>query len=104
MAFFLPAGVGVRDGVLIALLVHSTGLSFATCTEAAIAIRVMDPLAKVGIIFLLAAGVPRRARRLGARLRSIAGRISPPIRPVPVPVPALVHVPSWIAANEKNRV
>jgi glycosyltransferase 2 family protein len=103
MAFFLPSGVGVRDGVLIALLVHSTGLSFATCTEAAIVMRVMDPLAKIGILFLLAVGVPGRARRVGAILGSAARRTSSKaLRPVPVLVP--VPVPSFIAANLKNRV
>lgn len=101
IAFFLPSGVGVRDGVLIALLVHSTGLSFATCTEAAIAIRFMDPVAKIGILFLLAAGVPRRARGFGAILGSAARRTSDEaLRPVP----ALVPVPSFIAANLKNRM
>jgi hypothetical protein len=100
LAFFLPAGVGVRDGVLIALLVHSTGLSFATCTEAAIAIRVMDPVTKIGMLFLLATGLPRRARQVGAVVRTAAWRTSAvALRPVPV----LVPVPAWVAASEQNR-
>jgi glycosyltransferase 2 family protein len=101
MAFFLPSGVGVRDGVLIGLLVHSTGLSFATCTEAAIAIRVMDPVAKIAILFLLATGLPRRAREAGAALRAAAGRLA---APKPRPVPVLIQVPSWIAPIEKHRL
>ena len=96
LAFFVPAGMGVRDGVLIALLVHSTGLSFATCTEAAIAIRVMDPVTKLGMLFLLAVGVPRRTRRLGALLRAALRWASPAaLRPVPAAV--------WVTASEPNR-
>jgi uncharacterized membrane protein YbhN (UPF0104 family) len=98
LAFFIPAGLGVRDGALIALLMHSTGLSLATCTEAAIALRVMDPVTKVGVLFLLAAGLPRALRRLGTWLRAACRR---PV-PLPRPVPIRVTIPVWIAPNEKK--
>ncbi|MGH2346530.1 MAG: hypothetical protein ACRDG4_14990, partial [Chloroflexota bacterium] len=98
LAFFVPSGIGVRDGVLIALLVHSTGLSFATCTEAAIALRVMDPVTKLGMLFLLATGLPRALRRLGGWVRAACRRPAPLPRPMPIRVP----IPVWIAANEKK--
>ena len=63
LAFFAPEGVGVKDGVLVALLTHAAGLSLATGMAAALAVRALDPLTKLGLLGLLGAtanGVPSR--------------------------------------------
>jgi uncharacterized membrane protein YbhN (UPF0104 family) len=57
VAFFVPSGVGVRDGVLIAVLAHTTGAPVASCTAAALAIRALDPLSKVGLLLIVASGL-----------------------------------------------
>jgi uncharacterized membrane protein YbhN (UPF0104 family) len=54
MAFFVPEGVGVGDGALVALLAHATGLPVAQCAAAAIAARALDPLTKLGMLVALA--------------------------------------------------
>lgn len=54
LAFFVPEGVGVSDGALVALLAHATGLPVATCAAAAIALRALDPLTKLSLFFALA--------------------------------------------------
>ncbi|HVA89214.1 MAG TPA: lysylphosphatidylglycerol synthase domain-containing protein [Chloroflexota bacterium] len=96
LAFFVPSGMGVRDGALIALLTHSTGLPLATCTEAAIVIRALDPATKVAMLFLLATGLPDRARAMVTTGRRAAGRcvlaLARP-RPTPSPLPALMLAP-----------
>jgi hypothetical protein len=56
IAFFVPSGVGVRDGALIALLVHSTGAPGASCAAAALALRALDPLVKFGLLLVAASG------------------------------------------------
>ena len=91
LAFFVPSGVGVRDGALVALLMHSTGLPLATCTEAAIVVRAIDPVTKVAMLFLLATGLPDRLRGRLLRLR-LPSWGKAPLRPLPVPVPVLIPV------------
>jgi uncharacterized membrane protein YbhN (UPF0104 family) len=91
LAFFVPAGVGVRDGVLIALLTHATGVPIVMCTAAAITIRALDPLMKVGLLVVVALGLGKRfaalyssvvditaqaARRDGSRISASLARLS----------------------------
>lgn len=70
LAFFVPEGVGVGDGVLVLLLAHSTGLPMAQCAAGAIASRALDPLTKiallVGLTFLQNRAVLRPVSRLRA--------------------------------------
>jgi uncharacterized membrane protein YbhN (UPF0104 family) len=56
LAFFVPSGVGVRDGALIVLLSRSTGVPTASCAAAVLALRVLDPLSKLGIMLVVATG------------------------------------------------
>jgi hypothetical protein len=56
LAFFIPSGVGVREGALIVLLSHSTGLPTPSCAAAVLALRALDPLSKLGIVLLVACG------------------------------------------------
>jgi uncharacterized membrane protein YbhN (UPF0104 family) len=66
LAFFVPEGMGVSDAALVALLVHATGLPATTCVAAAVAVRAVDPLTKVGLlIMLLLAGNQVAARLVG---------------------------------------
>ncbi|MDB5073846.1 MAG: hypothetical protein JWO42_25 [Chloroflexi bacterium] len=59
LAFFVPSGVGVRDGALIALLAHTTGMPVASCTAAAITVRALDPLTKLALLLVVASGLER---------------------------------------------
>ena len=59
LAFFVPDGVGVRDGALVALLSHSTGLPVATCAAAALLMRAYDPVCKLSLLLILASGIER---------------------------------------------
>lgn len=59
LAFFVPEGMGVRDGALIAMLAHSNGMPVATCTAAALLVRALDPVLKLGLLLLLASGITR---------------------------------------------
>jgi hypothetical protein len=70
LAFFVPEGMGVSDGALVALLTHATGLPVATCAAAAIALRALDPLTKLSIFFGLALTAhPVRGQLLRLRAR-----------------------------------
>jgi hypothetical protein len=73
LAFFVPDGMGVRDGLLVALLAKSTGLPIATCAATAVASRALDPVLKLALLVGVAA-LPSWAP--GYRLR-VATRISP---------------------------
>jgi hypothetical protein len=53
LAFFVPAGIGIRDGAMITLLIHGAGLSLATCAGAVLAIRAIDLLTKAGVLLAL---------------------------------------------------
>ncbi|MGH2410321.1 MAG: lysylphosphatidylglycerol synthase domain-containing protein [Chloroflexota bacterium] len=101
LAFFVPSGMGVRDGALVALLMHSTGLPLATCTEAAIVVRALDPVTKVAMLGLLATGLPERLRGLLTRMPRPVWRKAPTL-PVLVPVPVPVPVPIWIPARDRD--
>jgi uncharacterized membrane protein YbhN (UPF0104 family) len=54
MAFFLPNGLGARDGVTVALLAGVLGVPIAAAAAAALLVRVSDPLAKAMILLALA--------------------------------------------------
>ena len=54
LAFFAPEGVGVKDGALVALLAHATGLPMTTCMAAALAVRALDPVTKLSLLGVLA--------------------------------------------------
>jgi hypothetical protein len=54
LAFFVPEGLGVSDGVLILLLTHATGLPATSCIAAAVAVRAMDPVTKLSLLGMLA--------------------------------------------------
>jgi hypothetical protein len=84
LAFFVPAGVGVRDGALIALLAHSTGLPVATCTAAAITIRALDPLTKVGLLLVVASGLERHLAGALARVMAFLSTFPRPSTGAPV--------------------
>ncbi len=56
LAFFVPSGVGVRDGALIVLLSHSTGVPTPSCAAAVLALRALDPISKLGIVVMAASG------------------------------------------------
>jgi hypothetical protein len=73
LAFFVPDGMGVRDGLLVALLAKSTGLPLATCAATAVASRALDPVLK-GALLVGVAALPSWAP--GYRLRVVT-RISP---------------------------
>lgn len=70
LAFFVPDGMGVRDGALVALLSHSTGIPVAQCTAAAIAMRALDPVSKVGMLALLTISADLTAPRPVTRGRA----------------------------------
>jgi uncharacterized membrane protein YbhN (UPF0104 family) len=72
LAFFVPEGMGVSDGALVALLTHATGLPVSTCAAAAIALRALDPLTKLSLFFGLALTAHPLAARSLARVRAHA--------------------------------
>jgi Lysylphosphatidylglycerol synthase TM region len=91
LAFFVPEGLGVSDGALIVLLTDATGLPTTTCIAAALAMRALDPITKLGLLGLLALSAhPAVARFLAhtipsswLRHRLLAGWAAAPIAPVP---------------------
>jgi uncharacterized membrane protein YbhN (UPF0104 family) len=50
LAFFVPEGLGVSDGMLVVLLTQATGLSATTCIAAALAVRTIDPVTKLSLL------------------------------------------------------
>jgi uncharacterized membrane protein YbhN (UPF0104 family) len=56
LAFFVPAGLGVRDGILITLLVHTAGVPVASAAITVVAMRALDPITKVGLLLTLTTG------------------------------------------------
>ena len=54
MTFFLPNGIGARDGIIVALLVSILGVPLPAATAAALLVRVSDPVAKALILLMLA--------------------------------------------------
>jgi glycosyltransferase 2 family protein len=68
LAFFVPAGVGVRDGALVTLLAHGTGLPVAECTAAAIGMRALDLGTKLSMMMAIGAGVALRLSGVGYRI------------------------------------
>ena len=66
LAFFVPEGVGVSESTVAVLLAHATGLSISTSLAAALAVRALDPLTKVGLLGVVSIG------RLPVSVRSFA--------------------------------
>jgi hypothetical protein len=58
VTFFLPSGLGARDGAMVALLVTIAGVPLPAAAAAAVLVRVGDPVAK-GLILLLVTGIGR---------------------------------------------
>jgi hypothetical protein len=58
ITFFLPNGLGARDGITVALLVGIVGVPVPAAAAAALLVRLSDPLAKA--LILLALAVLRR--------------------------------------------
>jgi hypothetical protein len=52
--FFMPSGLGARDGATAALLVAVAGVSLPTAAAIALLIRACDPVAKLLIVAFLA--------------------------------------------------
>ncbi len=55
VTFFLPSGLGARDGAIAALLVAVAGVSIPSAAAIAILLRASDPIAKLLIVAGLAA-------------------------------------------------
>ena len=56
LAFFVPEGLGVRDGVLLTLLAGAIHLSLGQATLAVVALRAVDTLSKLGLLLVLSIG------------------------------------------------
>jgi hypothetical protein len=69
MAFFMPNGLGARDGVLVALLVGVAGVPLPVAASLAILVRLADPAGK-SVLLLGAAAITR----ISARLRRSSAR------------------------------
>ncbi len=54
MTFFLPNGLGARDGIIVALLVGILGVPLPAAAAATLLVRVSDPVAKALILLVLA--------------------------------------------------
>jgi cell division septation protein DedD len=69
LACFAPEGLGVSEGVLVVMLVHVTTIPAADCISAALAMRTLDPLAKLSLLgaMALSGNVRNMARRAAAR-------------------------------------
>lgn len=105
LAFFAPEGVGVKDGALVALLTHATGLPPPTCVAAALAMRALDPVTKLGLLCALgAAPTAAHVRRLAdvvprlMRGRAVAPRLRTRVALLSAGLLALVMVPSGAGA------
>ncbi|HWE64938.1 MAG TPA: lysylphosphatidylglycerol synthase transmembrane domain-containing protein [Chloroflexota bacterium] len=72
LAFFAPEGVGVKDGALVALLTHATGLPLTTALAAALAVRALDPVTKLGLLGVLVVTANEAPARL---LAGVASRL-----------------------------
>jgi hypothetical protein len=64
VAFFLPDGLGARDGTIVALLVGAAGMPVPGAVAAAVLVRLSDPAVKALIVVTL---VGVRGRRPGPR-------------------------------------
>jgi hypothetical protein len=73
MTFFLPNGLGARDGIIVALLVSILGVPLPAAAAAALLVRVSDPVAKALILLVLA--VLRWMPTLGHWHRNVHNRL-----------------------------
>jgi hypothetical protein len=101
LATFVPIsanGLGVREGVVFALLVHAhVSPGVATALSLFVDLQMIPFAVLGGLAFLIEHRVPTRAARLMGRLDLV--RLSLPV-PVPVPVPLRVYPE---AAGLRNR-
>lgn len=72
IAFFLPNGLGARDGTTVALLAGALGVPIPAAAAAGILVRLCDPLAKALILLVLAivGRLPMRVCSLAASWRA----------------------------------
>ena len=54
VAFFLPSGLGARDGAIVGLLVAVAGVPLPAAAAAAVLVRLSDPVGKALILVVLA--------------------------------------------------
>jgi hypothetical protein len=123
LACFTPEGLGVSEGALVILLVHTTPASSADCISAALAMRMLDPLTKLSLLAGLAlstspsAAFPRAASRRFARYaeqRPWRRRLAPAlvqtaaqVVPWPIaadPVPRTAHARTYIGRRAGEHV
>jgi hypothetical protein len=86
VTFFLPNGLGARDGVILGLLVAIAGVPLPAAAAAAVLVRLSDPLAKA-LILLALAGL-RRVPALSALWRAARAPVHGSIRRSVAVVPA----------------
>ena len=86
VTFFLPSGLGARDGAITALLVAVAGMSLPSAAAVAILIRASDPIAKLLILAAIAL-----AQRAGARVARDDYRSAAPEDPLAAPVASLAE-------------
>jgi len=77
LAFFAPEGLGASDGSLVILLLHATHCSLHSCLAAALTMRLLDPLAKISLLCLLASGSVCTRIRAAVVQRLSQGRSRP---------------------------
>jgi hypothetical protein len=72
VAFFMPAGIGVRDGALVTLLMHSTGLPVAECAAAALTMCTLDLGIKLILMFVMLVSMAVRRAVMGQRVPQVS--------------------------------
>jgi hypothetical protein len=77
LAFFVPEGLGVREGVLLTLLAHSAGLPVIQTAITIIAMRALDPLTKLSLLLALGIGRPLHSTAHGRNIMQLPGAIQP---------------------------
>jgi hypothetical protein len=90
VTFFLPNGLGARDGAILGLLVAIAGVPLPAAAAAAVLVRLSDPLAKA-LILLALAGLrrfPPLSPTRRALWRAAGGRVRGSIRSSVSVVPA----------------
>jgi hypothetical protein len=118
LAFFAPEGVGLKDGALVALLSHATSLPLTTCIVAALAVRALDPVTKLGLLGVLGlianklvarffVGATASLRRVALRPRmplglALLGRRTPALLSASILIPVLALSGHSSAAHTDN--
>jgi len=105
VAFFLPNGLGARDGAILGLLVVIAGVPLPAAAAAAVLVRLSDPLAKALILLVLAVlrrvhsptrswSTPWRADRGDVRAATAYLALAPRIKPGVPSISARITEPS----------